>query len=148
MMRTREVITNIVIEADRVTVWQVLTNAAAYPQWNPVVRRVRGEFRAGRPISFVIRVGGVPFPIAAEVIRADGHELRWAGPRGATQNAWASGSHFFRLEPLSEKTTRVVHGEQFDGHLVRPLWPVLWRLLRPAYDDLNHALKRRVERGA
>ena len=43
----KEIHTEIEIHAPAERVWQVLTDFAAYPQWNSFIRRVEGEIRAG-----------------------------------------------------------------------------------------------------
>ncbi|HJK92744.1 MAG TPA: SRPBCC domain-containing protein [Polyangiaceae bacterium LLY-WYZ-15_(1-7)] len=139
--------TEIEIDASPEVVWQVLTDLGTYADWNPVVMapRCRGPLGPGADFDFRLKLGFLEAPIEAVIVRADGSELRWEGPRRKLQKPLARGSHYFRLEPIGEGRTRVVHGEEFGG----PLFALPWRVLGPrigrAYDQLNAALKRRAE---
>jgi hypothetical protein len=132
------VLTTVVIDAPAEKVWSVLSDFASYDAWNPVVKKPRGRAEAGSKLSFVLHVGPLRVPIDATVVCADGRELRWEGPRVRALAPLARGSHYFRLEPLDETRTRVVHGEDFGG----PVFALPWRLLGPRLDTSYHALNR------
>src|SRR5437763_218180 len=52
-------------------VFEVLTDFASYPSWNPVVPEIAGRPAAGNPISFRIRIDGLPaLPIRSSVALA------------------------------------------------------------------------------
>ena len=139
------VLTSLAIDASPRRVWEVLTDFDAYREWNPLIRAPRGRAVAGEPFDFRLALGPIAVPIAARVVRADGQELRWEGPRNRLQAPLGRGSHYFRLEPLGPDRTRLVHGEAFDG----PLFGLSWRLVGPrlqeAYASLNRAIKARAE---
>ena len=44
----KELHSEVEIKASAERVWQVLTNFAAFPQWNPFIRMVSGETRVGQ----------------------------------------------------------------------------------------------------
>ncbi len=125
--------------------WSVLSDLDAYDEWNPVIRKPRSRLEPGGPIDFTLRLGKINAPIAARIVRADGRELRWKGPRNKLQTPLARGEHFFRIQSVDEGSVDVVHGEDFGG----PLFALPWRLLEPriqkAYAQVNQALKERAE---
>ena len=43
----KELHSEIVIDASPERVWDVLTDFASYPQWNPFIRRISGELEVG-----------------------------------------------------------------------------------------------------
>jgi uncharacterized protein YndB with AHSA1/START domain len=43
----KELHSEIVIDASPERVWDVLTDFATYPQWNPFIRRISGELGVG-----------------------------------------------------------------------------------------------------
>jgi hypothetical protein len=55
------------------------------------------------------------------------------------------GEHQFQLEPMGERRTRLIHGEVFSGLLVPLLWQNLDTQTRQGFEEMNNALKNRVE---
>jgi hypothetical protein len=128
-------------------VWRVLTDFGAYPQWNPMIPRIKGEPRVGSKVRFSIKVpGGMKVPLDAEVVVADpDRELRWVGPAHTRLRGLVSGSHYYRIEERGSAGVRLCHGEVFSGLLIPGKWPRGERTLTPMYAAFNRALKRRVE---
>jgi hypothetical protein len=145
-MAERRIDTSIEINASAERVWQVLTDFAAYSQWNPFVIYAAGTPRAGETLSIRVQPPGKTVSrFRPLVLKAEpGRELRWVGtlPLAAFR-----GEHFFLIEPLGEGRVRLHHGELFRGWLV----PLVWRLQGEAivrgYGMMNQALKQRAESG-
>ncbi len=126
-------------------VWQVLTEFAAYPEWNPHIRQLRGKPAEGRRVSIVSRPPGARAMRFRPVVVTwtPPHELRW---RSTLLSARLfSGEHGFRLEPLAGDRVRFVQDETFRGLLV----PLYSRLRLPAtrrgFEQMNQALRERAE---
>ncbi len=141
----REIHTQIDIAAPAERVWQVLTDFAAYPQWNPFLRSVSGELKIRSRLDVQAQPpGGKPMNFQVVVQRLEPQrELAWMGI--LLMPGLFTGVHSFQLEPLDQAHTRFYHGEIFTGLLV-PL--VLWQLgdrFPQAYEDLNRALRARAE---
>src|ERR1700754_252730 len=81
-------------------VWAVLTDTAAYGEWNPFVRRLDGELRTGARLEVEIAPpGGRAMTFKPTVLAAEeGRELRWLGRLFAPRVF--DGEHRFRLEAL------------------------------------------------
>ncbi|MGE3670771.1 MAG: SRPBCC family protein [Polyangiaceae bacterium] len=146
----REVRTQIEIAASREEVWEVLTDFARYPEWNPVIVSVKGELRAGANVDIKIRQGKLAVPIPCRMHRVEPlHDFRWRGPRNSLMAKVMGGEHYFSLEPLrsdaGEERCVFVHGEQFRGAVVPLLWPRMKKQLEAGYSRVNRALKERVE---
>ena len=96
----KEIHTEIEINAPAEKVWKVLTDFAAYPEWNPFVRRGEGEVRVGARLHVYIQPsGGKGMSFRPTVLVADpNRELRWLG------HLWVrglfDGEHSFSIEPL------------------------------------------------
>jgi len=137
--------TEIEIAATPERVWEVLTDLAAYPDWNPVMRWLKGDARLGGAIRFRIEIGGLPpLTLAAKICAYEPQrELAW---RGGPPSVF-SGMHYLRLTPLEGGRTRLVHGEDFRGVLVRGLFRrwVMPRIVR-SYDEMNRANRRAIDR--
>ncbi len=113
------------IEARAERVWDVLTDFAAYPQWNPFIRQVTGTLATGARLAVRITPpGGRGMTFRPTVLAATpDRELRWLG-RTLVPGLF-DGEHSFRLEPLGADRVRLVQAERFSGLLV----PVLGGML-------------------
>jgi len=142
-----EIRTEIEIEAGPAEIWSVLSDFRRYPEWNPFIVSIEGELAPGgrlalttsepesnRERSFAVRIK------ACEPER----ELRWLGHRG--MKGLLDGEHFLLLEPRAERRTRVIHGENTTGLLLKFALAGVTRATR-GFVYMNHALKRRVEEG-
>jgi hypothetical protein len=141
----KEIHTEIEIKASAEKVWRVLIDLAAYPEWNPFVRRVEGEVRVGAHLHVYIQPSGFkgmsfrPTVLLAEPNR----ELRWLG------RLWLpglfDGEHSFVIEPLDEGRVRFIQRERFKGLLLPFLSKMLNGHISRGFDEMNRALKLRAE---
>jgi len=142
--RNREIATSIWIDRPPSDVWRVLTTAAEYPAWNPMISHISGELREGSIIEVDL---GSPvsdstvFHPTVLVVRPD-RELRWLGHVGMT--GIFDGEHRFLLE-ASGTGTRLVQSERFSGWLVGRLTDTLLDDTLDQMKAMNLALKQRVE---
>jgi hypothetical protein len=141
-----EITTTIEINAPPRSVWKVLVDFPAHPQWNPFVRSIEGSPREGETLKvFIQPVGGKGMTFRPRVLRAlPDQELRWLG-RVVLPGVF-DGEHFFKIEPLDDgRRARFTQGERFTGLLVPLLRNSLDRGTRPGFEAMNQALKARVE---
>jgi hypothetical protein len=146
MEMTTELRHEIEIDAPRDAVWRVLAETDRYGEWNPFVRRLRGDLREGQKLEVEIAPpGGKPMTFKPTVLAASpGRELRWLGR--LFMPGLFDGEHRFVLEPLPGGRTRFVQSERFNGVLVRVLGRTLDRT-RVGFEQMNRALKAEVEAG-
>jgi hypothetical protein len=131
------------IEAPPAAVWSVLTDFAAYPEWNPFITEASGTLAVGEILSLHMVPGEGRAQTFTPEVRAvrENAELVWLG---ALRWSWLfSAEHRFTLSEVGG-ATRLVQSEVFRGALVG--------LLRSTIDQtekdfraLNAALKDRVE---
>jgi hypothetical protein len=140
--------TQVDVDATPERVWQVLTDFAAYPQWNPFIVRAEGDARRGERLTLRMQpVGGRAITFRPTVLEAaPGRRLRWLGH--LLVNGIFDGEHSFTIEPLGEGRARLVQQEDFHGLLVPLMARSLDRRTLPAFELLNQALKRRAEQPA
>lgn len=145
-LRTRRTIRSAIeIRAPLGTVWRVLTDFAAYPEWNPHVRRVIGKPIAGGRLTIHSQPsGGRPIVMRPRVVRwSPPNELRWRAT--FISRRLFTGEHGFRLESTGADSVRFIQDETFSGLLV-PLYAKL-RLpaTRRGFEQVNEALRQRAE---
>jgi len=140
----KEIRREIEIEAPPEVVWRVLTDFAAYGDWNPFIRGIEGEARPGGKLTVRIEppdakaMRFTPRVLAVEPNR----ELRWKG-RLLVPGLF-DGEHSLRIEPLEGRRSRFVHSERFTGLLVPLLGSALGKTAA-GFEQMNAALKTRAE---
>ena len=137
--------TEIEIHASAERVWELLTDFASYPRWNPFVRSIEGELIVGRNLSVFIQPTGSsgmrfrPTLLAVSPSR----ELRWKGK--LLLPGVFDGEHFFKLETAPNRGVRFHQGERFTGLLVPLFRKSLDGATRQGFIAMNEALKREAE---
>jgi hypothetical protein len=141
---TRSIQHQIEIDAPPDVVWQQLADTAAYPGWNPFVRRLSGELHEGARLTVQIAPpGGRVMTFKPTVLTAQiGRELRWRG-RLLIPGLF-DGEHSFCLEELPGGRTHMIQAERFNGLLVGISGAMLEKT-RLGFEQMNLALKQRAE---
>jgi hypothetical protein len=141
----KELRSEIEIEAPTRRVWQVLTDFAAYPEWNPFIRRVSG--RAEVEERLVVRMqpsGSRGMTFRPTVMKVEpNRELRWLGH--LLVPGIFDGEHIFEIEELERERVRFVQREVFNGLLVPLLARSLDRDTQRGFEEMNRALRERIE---
>ncbi|MBB4904873.1 SRPBCC domain-containing protein [Actinophytocola algeriensis] len=131
------------IDAPPAAVWAVLTDFAAYPEWNPFITEASGTLAVGETLTLHMVPGQGRAQTFTPEVRAvrENAELVWLG---ALRWSWLfSAEHRFTLSEVGG-ATRLVQSEVFRGVLV----PLLRSMIDQTEKDfraLNAALKDRVE---
>lgn len=138
--------TEIHIDAEPGRVWEVLTDFARYPAWNPLIPHAEGEVREGERLTVRIELPDGPgMTIRPTLIRVEPRRvLGWQGRLFVPR--LFDGEHVFELHPASGGT-RFVQRENFRGLLVPLLWSALEVPTRQGFIAMNEALKRAAEEG-
>jgi hypothetical protein len=141
----KELRTEIEIQATAERVWQLLTDFASFPQWNPFIRRANGEVRAGARLQVHIQPSGASgMTFQPTVLKAEpNRELRWLG-RLVIPGLF-DGEHIFTIEPVGEGRVRFTQREIYTGLLVPLLARGLDTNTRRGFEEMNQALKARAE---
>jgi len=141
-----ELQTDIEIAAPPERIWAVLTDFAAYAQWNPFIRHVYGAAQKGSSLDVYINVPGARGArFRPKVLVADApRELRWRGHL-LTPGVFEV-EYRFLIEPLSNGSVRVEQRERFAGLLTPMLRNRIDRNVCRGFREMNAALKGRVER--
>ena len=144
-MEVRELRREIEIDAPPERVWAVVSDFAAYPEWNPFIRRIGGELREGARLEVRIEppdTRAMTFKPTVRAVEAN-RELRWLG-RLLLPGVF-DGEHSLRIEPLDSGRSRFIQSERFTGLLVGLLGGTLSKT-EAGFEQMNTALKARAER--
>jgi hypothetical protein len=145
---TKQLRAQIDIQASPQRVWQVLTDFAAYPEWNPFITQASGAAAPGERLTVRMQpAGGRAMTFRPTVLEAaPQRRLRWIG-RVLFPGVF-DGEHSFTIEPLEHGSVRLTQQEDFRGALVPLLARSLDRHTLPAFEQMNQSLKRRAEQPA
>jgi hypothetical protein len=140
---SKTLVTEIVIAAPAMAVWDVLTDFTRYAEWNPFIVEAAGEASVGSKLTLRMQpVGGRAITLRPTVLEAvAGEKLRWRGRLGV--GGLFDAEHSFLLEERSTGT-RLVQCEVFSGGLVPLLGRSLDRRTLPAFHLMNEALEQRA----
>ena len=144
-LRSHQLQTELEINAKPERVWDILTNFAAYPEWNPFIRQIVGVPEAGARLEVRIQPSGTkgmtfrPFVISADYAQ----ELRWIGK--LLLPGVLDGEHRFVIQSLGDGKTLFQQSEKFSGILVPFFRASLDRDTKRGFEEMNQALKARAE---
>jgi hypothetical protein len=142
----KEMQTSIDIQASAERVWQVLTDFSAYHEWNPMIRRAKGEAKLGARLKVHFQPAGrkraqIFWPKLITV--TPGRELRWLGwPR---LPGIFDIDHYWIITPCGDNRTHLLHGTAILGLFALISEPMLEGSTRKAFMDMNLAHKARAE---
>ena len=136
------------IEATPDRVWEVLTDFAAYRDWNPFIVQAAGRPVPGTRLELHMRLSGRrPTTIRPEVLEADpARRLRWLGR--LLLPGLFDGEHTFTIQPAGPGRTRLIQHEEFRGLLAPIVLKMIAKSTLASFHQMNQALKTRVEQPA
>ena len=133
------------VAAPAATVWNVITDLARYPEWNPFVVACRSTLEPGAPIDMRVRV----LPFVAQPQRetifthVPGRRLSY-GVAPMRLGALAS-ERSHAVEPLAADRARYVSDFRLDGWLAPVVDALLGRRLAAGFAAMTAAIKARAE---
>src|ERR671927_234268 len=107
----KRIATEIIINAPKEKVWEVLTDFAQYPQWNPFIISVKGQ-----GLVNTLRNGSQTVVFKPKILNVVPYRyFDWLGSLGI--RGLFDGHHYFEVEELSPSQVKLKHGEAFSGLL-------------------------------
>jgi hypothetical protein len=133
------------INASAVRVWEVLTDFASYPEWNPFITSIRGSLVEGSKLQVRLEPpGGRGIKMTPTILSIVPQEqLKWLGH--LLVPGVFDGEHRLQVGDLGNGSARFTQEERFSGVLV-PLTGRLLTKTRQGFEDMNQALKERSEK--
>jgi hypothetical protein len=134
---------DVLIDRPPADVWKVISNGAAYPDWNPFITRVDGDFREGATIRITLGTGpdSMVFKPTVLLVHPE-QDLCWRG------SVWIrgvfDGTHCIHLTAVAEGT-HLEQTESFSGLLVGRLTNDVIKETQRKFQAMNAALKQRAE---
>jgi len=141
----RELRTVIQISASIDQVWQVLTDFDHWKEWNPMVNQASGNASIHSRLSITMRG-----PDAKDAMKYQPIVIEVNPPKSFRWRATMLGASMFtndRVFELKEKNggTELINREEFSGLMVPLFWSKMSLFVVPMLDDMNKALKEKLE---
>lgn len=128
------------IAASPEKVWEVLTDVAKWPEWDPFCDKIEGELALGKKIKAFSKLSpGRAFPVKVTDLSAP-QRMEWSGgmPLGLFK-----GVRTFTLEPSAGGTEFTMH-ERFSGPMLALIGKSIPDMTE-AFDAFARGLKQRSE---
>ena len=140
--------TEIIINASISKVWKILMNFKDYPNWNPFIKKISGTGKTGEILDVIIQAEGQkPFKVKPTVLKNEHEkEFRWLGH--LFFKGLFDGEHYFKLDTIDIQTTKLTHGENFQGVLVSMILKMIGKSTENGFKSMNQALKEKAEKEA
>jgi hypothetical protein len=146
MTATREISKTIEIQAAAEDVWTCLADFARYPEWNPLILRAAGHLRVGERVRVAERPLGGWWTLRSDVTIVTANpnrDLCWRGQWISTK--LFAVDHSFEIRELRKSRSQFTQRDIFAGLLVPVFWPFLRARLPQSFEQMNRALRSRVE---
>ena len=141
---SKQIRTEIVINASKEKVWEVLTGFARYGDWNPFIVSISGKVEAGSSLTNTMMNGEKKMVFRPKVLSVmPNRSFSWLGSLGF--RGLFDGHHYFELEELESGQVKLVHGERFSGILSSFILKKIGEETRRSFVRMNGALKLRAE---
>ena len=133
------------IHASPQRVWAVLTDLAAYPDWNPFIISSAGQLKPGATLVNRMHdaTGDTTFTPVVQVVNP-GRELQWIGRVGP--GGIFDGQHTFTITPLGPDRILFTQREDFTGVAVPFYEGHLHADTLPMFRAMNAALAQQATR--
>ena len=132
------------IQASAEQVWEVLTDFAAYRDWNPFIVEASGTALPGHRLELDMHLNDRTMTFRPQVLEADpGRKLRWLGR--LLMPGLFDGEHSFTIQPTGPGRVRLIQQEEFRGLLTPLLLAMIAKPTLASFHHMNQTLKARVE---
>ena len=141
----REIRTEIQISAPIDNVWNILTEFNNWKDWNPTINRADGSASVGSKLNITIRGkdGKDASNYQPVVLESNApNSFRWRANMMA--DFVFKNDRVFVLT-AKDGGTQLIHKEEFSGLMVPLMWSMLKGFVGPTLENMNQALKKKVE---
>jgi hypothetical protein len=136
--------TEIIINASKEKVWQVLTDFKSYPRWNPFIISIEGQLAKGKTLTNTMVNRSKKFRFKPKVVSVVPFRyFDWLG--NLFIKGLFDGHHYFEIEELMPHQVKLSHGEYFSGLLSASILKKIAEDTRNNFIRMNNALKQQAE---
>ena len=136
--------TEIIINASKERVWQILTHFAEYPIWNPFIISIKGDLNNSKQLVNTLASGSKTYVFKPKILSVVPNQyFDWLGKLFVS--GLFDGHHYFEIDELSPHQVKFTQGEHFSGLLSSYLLKKIGDETRNNFIRMNGALKAKAE---
>jgi hypothetical protein len=141
---TKELCTEIEIQASPEKVWQILADLDKWTEWNPFIQHAIGKAQVGEKVDITFKSGSKEMTLHCTVVKVKPNKkLCWK--YHVMLPGLFRGEHSFTIEPLDNNRVRFIDREIFNGLLVSAQAKDIDTNSRQGFEAMDRALKARAE---
>lgn len=137
--------TDIIIQAKREKIWEILCDFSSYPDWNPFITKISGELKTGARLNVTLQIEGQkPSVFSPYIISVTpSNQFCWRGKLFV--KGVFDGTHFFILEEMDDGKINFIQGENFQGLFAGFILQRIENATTAGFEAMNLALKDKAE---
>ncbi|GEO12248.1 SRPBCC domain-containing protein [Segetibacter aerophilus] len=136
--------TEIIINASKEKVWNILTDFHNYPTWNPFIISIEGKLGKGEKLRNTLLSAGKKFVFKPAILSVVSYQyFDWLG-RLFIPGIF-DGHNSFEIDELSSYQVRLLHSEHFSGILSTYILKKIGNDTRNNFVSMNQAVKALAE---
>jgi len=139
------IVTEIIINASKEKVWDVLTSFDSYSNWNPFIISIEGKPIENTQLINKLDIDGKIQTFKPTVVRVEKNKhFEWIGklPLGMF-----TGHHCFEIQELQEGQVKLIQKENFSGWLSSLILKQVKESTIAGFIKMNKGLKVEAEKG-
>jgi hypothetical protein len=141
----KTITTEIIINASKEKVWNILTDFGNYKNWNPFMISSEGKAIPGARLVNVMKNKETLHTFKPVVLNAEENKyLDWLG--SLLFKGVFDGHHYFKIEDLGNGQVKLTQGESFSGILSGMIMRSIGEDTRLNFVKMNNALKQMAEK--
>jgi hypothetical protein len=139
-----EIHTSIVIDAPAFSVWNMLTDLASYPRWNPFITRIKGELKQGSRLDMEMTLANEKDISIGPVVTDVQLERNISWSDRSTGSLFVA-EHKLEIQTLAHDRVTFFQVASFTGPIVSLVEKKLETGFRKGLEEMNLALKKVAE---
>lgn len=139
------VYTEIIIQAKKEDIWQLLTNFKDYQNWHPYIISVTGKSKLHAKLKFItLKSDSSRGKFSAYLLTLDENkELAWGGSAGFLFKA----KHYYQIEPINSTHIKLIQCEYWHGWFGKTFGKKIYEETCKNFMKQNQIIKAILEKG-
>ena len=133
------------IDAPADRIFEILTDLAAYPEWNPFTPRVESTLLPGDPVHLHVRLLGRRLSHRVEIVSANERPSKLCWGMQMSPGFLLRAERCQTLTPIGEHRTRYVNEDRIRGWLAPVVMAIFGPAMQRGFEEVALALKKRAE---